>query len=45
MEELIKDSIDCMSFCDFRLEDKIPSYTTLCIFRNEIVAKIYMIDY
>ncbi|XOD66572.1 MAG: transposase [Flavobacteriales bacterium Tduv] len=28
-----------MRFCDFQLEDQIPDHTTLCIFRNEIVAK------
>ncbi|XOD67643.1 MAG: transposase [Flavobacteriales bacterium Tduv] len=28
-----------MIFCDFRLEDQIPDHTTLCKFRNEIVAK------
>ncbi|XOD67888.1 MAG: transposase [Flavobacteriales bacterium Tduv] len=28
-----------MRFYGFRLEDKIPDHTTLCRFRNEIVAK------
>ncbi|XOD67434.1 MAG: transposase [Flavobacteriales bacterium Tduv] len=26
-------------FCVFRLKDQIPYHTTLCRFRNEIVAK------
>ncbi|XOD68292.1 MAG: transposase [Flavobacteriales bacterium Tduv] len=38
-EELVKDSIDCMRFCGFRLEDQILDHTALCRFRNEIVAK------
>ncbi|XOD66650.1 MAG: transposase [Flavobacteriales bacterium Tduv] len=39
MEELVKGSLSYMCFCSFRLEDKILDYTTLCRFRNEIVAK------
>ncbi|XOD68070.1 MAG: hypothetical protein ACMUEL_09440 [Flavobacteriales bacterium Tduv] len=31
--------MSCTRFCFFRLEDKIPDYMILCIFRNEIVAK------
>ncbi|XOD68157.1 MAG: transposase [Flavobacteriales bacterium Tduv] len=38
-EKLVKDSIGCMLFCGFRLEDQIPDHTTLCRVRNEIVAK------
>ncbi|XOD67861.1 MAG: transposase [Flavobacteriales bacterium Tduv] len=38
-EELVKDLLSCMRFCRFRLEDQIPDHTTLCRFRNEIVAK------
>ncbi|XOD66778.1 MAG: transposase [Flavobacteriales bacterium Tduv] len=38
-EELVKESLRCMRFCGFRLEDKIPDHTTLCKFRNEIVVK------
>ncbi|XOD68219.1 MAG: transposase [Flavobacteriales bacterium Tduv] len=38
-EELVKDSIGCMRFCGFQLEDQTPAYTTLCIIRNEIVPK------
>ncbi|XOD68146.1 MAG: transposase [Flavobacteriales bacterium Tduv] len=38
-EELMKDSLIFMRFCGFRLENKIPDHTTLCRFRNEIVAK------
>ncbi|XOD68229.1 MAG: transposase [Flavobacteriales bacterium Tduv] len=29
----------CMRFCGFRLENQIPNHTTLCRFKNEIVAK------
>ncbi|XOD67356.1 MAG: transposase [Flavobacteriales bacterium Tduv] len=39
MEELVKESLTCMRFCGFRLEDQIPDNTSLCRFRNEIVAK------
>ncbi|XOD66533.1 MAG: transposase [Flavobacteriales bacterium Tduv] len=28
-----------MRFCGFRLKDQISDHTTLCKFRNEIVAK------
>ncbi|XOD67218.1 MAG: transposase [Flavobacteriales bacterium Tduv] len=38
-EELVEESLSCMRFCDFRLEDQIPYHTTLCRFSNEIVAK------
>ncbi|XOD66498.1 MAG: transposase [Flavobacteriales bacterium Tduv] len=38
-EKLLKKSLSCMLFCDFRLKDQIPYHTTLCRFRNEIVAK------
>ncbi|XOD67142.1 MAG: transposase [Flavobacteriales bacterium Tduv] len=38
-EELVKESLSCIRFCGFRLEDQIPYYTTLCRVRNEIVAK------
>ncbi|XOD67229.1 MAG: transposase [Flavobacteriales bacterium Tduv] len=31
--------MSCMRFCVFRLDNQIPDHTTLCIFRNEIVAK------
>lgn len=38
-EEMVKESISCMRFCGFRLEDQIPDHTTLCRFRNELVSK------
>ncbi|XOD67330.1 MAG: transposase [Flavobacteriales bacterium Tduv] len=38
-EELVKESLSFMRFCGFRLEDHIPDHTTLCRFRNKIVAK------
>ncbi|XOD66706.1 MAG: transposase [Flavobacteriales bacterium Tduv] len=38
-EELVKKSLSFMPFFCFRLEDQSPDYTTLCRFRNEIVAK------
>ncbi|XOD67214.1 MAG: transposase [Flavobacteriales bacterium Tduv] len=38
-EELVKKSLSFIRFCGFRLEDQIPDHTTLCRFRNEIVAK------
>ncbi|XOD67985.1 MAG: transposase [Flavobacteriales bacterium Tduv] len=38
-EELVEEFLSCMRFCGFRLEDQIPDHTTLCRFRNEIVAK------
>ncbi|XOD68178.1 MAG: transposase [Flavobacteriales bacterium Tduv] len=38
-EELMKESLICMRFCGFQLEDQIPDHTTLCRFRNEILAK------
>ncbi|XOD67533.1 MAG: transposase [Flavobacteriales bacterium Tduv] len=41
-EELVKDSIGCVRFFGFLLEDQIPDHTTLYRFRNEIVDKKYM---
>ncbi|XOD67598.1 MAG: transposase [Flavobacteriales bacterium Tduv] len=38
-EELVKESLSFMRFFGFLLEEKIPDYTTLCRFSNEIVAK------
>ncbi|XOD68210.1 MAG: transposase [Flavobacteriales bacterium Tduv] len=38
-EELVREYFSFIRFCGFRLEDKIPNHTTLCRFRNEIVAK------
>ncbi|XOD67378.1 MAG: transposase [Flavobacteriales bacterium Tduv] len=38
-EELLKESLNCVLFCVFRLEDQILDHTTLRIFRNEIVVK------
>ncbi|XOD67024.1 MAG: transposase [Flavobacteriales bacterium Tduv] len=38
-EELVKESLICMNFCGFRLEDHILNHMTLCRFHNEIVAK------
>ncbi|XOD68172.1 MAG: transposase [Flavobacteriales bacterium Tduv] len=38
-EELVKNSLSCMSFYGFRLEDKYPYHTTLYKFHNKIVAK------
>ncbi|XOD68214.1 MAG: transposase [Flavobacteriales bacterium Tduv] len=31
--------LELHGFCGFRLEDQIQDHTTLCKFRNEIVAK------
>ncbi|XOD67681.1 MAG: transposase [Flavobacteriales bacterium Tduv] len=45
MEKLVKEYLSCMRFYVFRLEDQIPYYTTLCRFRNEIVAKRHMSNY
>ncbi|XOD67595.1 MAG: transposase [Flavobacteriales bacterium Tduv] len=43
-EELVKESLSCIRFYSFRLEDQIPDHTILCRFRNEIVAeKVYQI--
>ncbi|XOD67081.1 MAG: transposase [Flavobacteriales bacterium Tduv] len=39
MEKLVKKSLSCMPFCGFQLENQILDHTTLCIIRNEIVAK------
>ncbi|XOD66726.1 MAG: hypothetical protein ACMUEL_01380 [Flavobacteriales bacterium Tduv] len=41
----MKESLSCMSFSDFRLENQIPYYTDLCIFRNEIVKKRHISAY
>ncbi|XOD67172.1 MAG: transposase [Flavobacteriales bacterium Tduv] len=38
-EELVKESLSCMRFFIFQLEDQIPDHTTLCRFRNEIVSQ------
>ncbi|XOD67044.1 MAG: transposase [Flavobacteriales bacterium Tduv] len=38
-EEVVKESLSFMSFCGFRFEDQISYHTTLCRFRNKIVAK------
>ncbi|XOD68166.1 MAG: transposase [Flavobacteriales bacterium Tduv] len=38
-EELVKESLSCMLFCGFRLEDQIRDHITLCKFRNEIIVK------
>ncbi|XOD67280.1 MAG: transposase [Flavobacteriales bacterium Tduv] len=38
-EELVKEYLMFMRFCGFLLKDQIPDHTTLCRFRNEIVAK------
>ncbi|XOD68255.1 MAG: transposase [Flavobacteriales bacterium Tduv] len=38
-EELVKESLSCMVFCDLRLKDHILDHTIPCRFRNEIVAK------
>ncbi|XOD66542.1 MAG: transposase [Flavobacteriales bacterium Tduv] len=35
----MKEPLNRMHFCGFRLEDQILNHTTLCRFRNEIVAK------
>ncbi|XOD68188.1 MAG: transposase [Flavobacteriales bacterium Tduv] len=31
-EELVKESLRCMLFCGFQLEDQMLYHTTLCIF-------------
>ncbi|XOD66815.1 MAG: transposase [Flavobacteriales bacterium Tduv] len=36
---MVKESLSFIRFCYFRLEDQILDHTTLCKFRNEIVAK------
>ncbi|XOD67916.1 MAG: transposase [Flavobacteriales bacterium Tduv] len=38
-EKLVKETLNCLRFCGFRLENQIPYHTTLCRSRNEIVAK------
>ncbi|XOD66494.1 MAG: transposase [Flavobacteriales bacterium Tduv] len=38
-EELVKESLSCTSFCVFRLEGQTQYHTTLCRFRNEVIAK------
>ncbi|XOD68277.1 MAG: transposase [Flavobacteriales bacterium Tduv] len=38
-EKLVKESLICMRFCGFRLEDQIPDHASLCKFRNEIIDK------
>ncbi|XOD67346.1 MAG: transposase [Flavobacteriales bacterium Tduv] len=38
-EELVKESLICMRFYGFLLEDHIPDRTVLFVFCNEIVAK------
>ncbi|XOD68183.1 MAG: transposase [Flavobacteriales bacterium Tduv] len=38
-EELVKNSINYMRFCGFRLEDNIPDHTTLYKVCNEIIVK------
>ncbi|XOD66859.1 MAG: hypothetical protein ACMUEL_02175 [Flavobacteriales bacterium Tduv] len=35
----MKESLICIYFFGFRLEDQIPDHMTLSIFSNEIVAK------
>ncbi|XOD67365.1 MAG: transposase [Flavobacteriales bacterium Tduv] len=44
-EELVKDSISCMRFFYFRLQDQISDYTTLYRFHNKIVSRTHMIAY
>ncbi|XOD67235.1 MAG: transposase [Flavobacteriales bacterium Tduv] len=39
MEELVNESLICMRFYGFRLEDQNLDHTILCRVRNEIVAK------
>ncbi|XOD68232.1 MAG: transposase [Flavobacteriales bacterium Tduv] len=38
-EKLVKESLGCIRFSCFRLEDQIPDRSALCKFHNEIVAK------
>ncbi|XOD66781.1 MAG: transposase [Flavobacteriales bacterium Tduv] len=38
-EKLVKESLTCMRFFDFRLEKQILDHTILCRVRNEIVVK------
>ncbi|XOD67504.1 MAG: hypothetical protein ACMUEL_06060 [Flavobacteriales bacterium Tduv] len=38
-EELMKEALNCLRFCSFRLEDQILDHAILCIIRNEIVAQ------
>ncbi|XOD67765.1 MAG: transposase [Flavobacteriales bacterium Tduv] len=40
-----KKALCCIRFFGFRLEDQISDHTTLCRFRNEIVAKKRMSAY
>ncbi|XOD68253.1 MAG: transposase [Flavobacteriales bacterium Tduv] len=39
MEKLVKESLSCMRFFGFQLEDQMPDRTDLCKFCNVIVAK------
>ena len=38
-EELIHDRISFREFLDIRVDDKIPDETTICKFRNRLIAK------
>ena len=38
-EELIHDRISFREFLDIKLDDKIPDETTICKFRNKLIAK------
>ncbi|XOD67447.1 MAG: transposase [Flavobacteriales bacterium Tduv] len=44
-KELVKNSIGCMRFSGFRLENQTSDHTNLCKFHNEIVAKRHMSSY
>ncbi|XOD68280.1 MAG: transposase [Flavobacteriales bacterium Tduv] len=44
-EKLVKESLSYIRSYLFRLENQIPDHTTLCIIRNEIVAKRHMSAY
>ncbi|XOD67401.1 MAG: hypothetical protein ACMUEL_05445 [Flavobacteriales bacterium Tduv] len=38
-KKLVKESLSCVRFFGFRLENQIPYHTNLCKVRNKIVAK------
>lgn len=43
-EELIHDRISFREFLDIKLDDKIPDETTICKFRNKLIAKNLLSD-
>ncbi|WP_372472514.1 transposase [Capnocytophaga sp. ARDL2] len=39
LEEYVNDSLSAMKFCDMQLEDSVPSYSVLSLFRTELTEK------